>query len=504
MYEFKDLSTYSEINQQLPAEALNFNGVWLDNSVPKFRTLYSSGREVGQYSVFTENANLIDGATYHGRRKPEREIIVGYQIETKNPFELRQALDKLNSLLRAEKAKIIFADEPNRYFIGSLADSAGDAVGSGYRGELTFLCTDPYKYNATEKKVPLEIGDNTITNDGNAECAVRWEFEFNSDNGYIGLNSDSAAMEFGKKDEADFLDGDYNKTLVNFDTVKSSPVMNGSNHTFQVLSLNPQSPSGPLDARDWIAIDWDGIGCVSQLRTWCRSQALIPIPMDPHGDLGAKDFSCYSYHWYEASANGQTGEQVLQFLDEDNNEICAFGLTKTDLTGNTAMCYFRIGGQMAKTIEFHSDFNSPFGGGYRGHNEVRKEGGKFRFYWDNQYFTFERPELAGKVCRSIQFSLAHYVGTPYLARNYLGDLSFTKIGITGPQDIDNTFPAGTAAVIDGLEARPYLRGMYKPDLEVRGSQYFPLKAGENLIALYLSRWYSAEYAAFAVYRERWL
>mgnify|MGYP007079251846 CR=1 FL=1 len=45
MYKFVDTTERQE-EQILPSEALNFNGVYFENVIPGYRTLYVSGREM--------------------------------------------------------------------------------------------------------------------------------------------------------------------------------------------------------------------------------------------------------------------------------------------------------------------------------------------------------------------------------------------------------------------------------------------------------------------------
>ena len=44
-YSFIDTTELQNIEQLLPEEALQFNGVWLDQAIPGFRTLTVAGRE---------------------------------------------------------------------------------------------------------------------------------------------------------------------------------------------------------------------------------------------------------------------------------------------------------------------------------------------------------------------------------------------------------------------------------------------------------------------------
>lgn len=66
MYKFVD-TTESQEEQELPSEALNFNGVYFENVIPGYRTLYVSGREMIENRNIKYGYGNLDGARY--RRK---------------------------------------------------------------------------------------------------------------------------------------------------------------------------------------------------------------------------------------------------------------------------------------------------------------------------------------------------------------------------------------------------------------------------------------------------
>ena len=60
-------------------------------------------------------------------------------------------------MINNEESKLIFLDEPDKYYIGT-KESIGD-VDSGrlnVKGSFTFTCSDPYKYKITEKTFPIK------------------------------------------------------------------------------------------------------------------------------------------------------------------------------------------------------------------------------------------------------------------------------------------------------------------------------------------------------------
>ncbi|WP_024854963.1 hypothetical protein [Mediterraneibacter gnavus] len=69
---------------------------------------------------------------------------------------------------------------------------------------------------------------------------------------------------------------------------------------------------------------------------WNGGMKTLTIPADSEGRGGAKNFYCYTQHWFETGLMGQTGAQTIAFLTGDNKVICAMSINKSDSVGNTA------------------------------------------------------------------------------------------------------------------------------------------------------------------------
>lgn len=174
--------------------SIKFNGKWLEAQVPGFQVISVSGRELMSYDVNEKKIPGIDGASYTGSEIGSRDIEVTYRL-CAPMLEARQIrMNKLNSLLKAREAQLIFADELDKYFIASSAEADGS--------KIVFHCSDPFKYSTTEKAIPITGNTLTITNNGTVSASVRYEIKLNKENGYLGIASNQGAMEFGKREEA--------------------------------------------------------------------------------------------------------------------------------------------------------------------------------------------------------------------------------------------------------------------------------------------------------------
>lgn len=151
MYSFRDTNQIGLTGRELPAEAINFNGKWLDGEIDDFRTLYVTGREQIESTINDIDSEVRDGNIFKNARLEPRTIIVGYQIIADNAEKFRYDYNKMLSLLSGEQVKIYFNDEPDKYFIGTKQKI--DDIDSGrlaVTGEIEIYCSDPLKYSKNE------------------------------------------------------------------------------------------------------------------------------------------------------------------------------------------------------------------------------------------------------------------------------------------------------------------------------------------------------------------
>ena len=190
MYNFVD-TTERYPGQNLPSEALMFNGNYLENVIPGYRTLYVSGREVLGTEITDLETGVSDGTKYRRKRYQPRTIVVGYQLIAEDNSAFRSAYNKLNALLDEEQATLIFADEPDKYYIG-IKQGAGEvpAGKNSITSELEFYCADPFKYSVEEFTVsPTADGGKTfvVSYNGTYKAFPSFQAKMKSDNGMIGF-----------------------------------------------------------------------------------------------------------------------------------------------------------------------------------------------------------------------------------------------------------------------------------------------------------------------------
>lgn len=517
MYDFVDTIGMA-VEKTLPSEALQINGEYIENVIDGYRTLYVTGRELTEAEITEIQIGDADGSDYYGKRHVQRVITVGYQMLSNSPESFMSKFNELNRILDQEQAKLIFADEPDKYYIGTKSE-VGE-VGAGklnVTGEFTFYCCDPYKYSVTEKTfsaITNEEGilEATIKNDGTADASISYTIEHNHENGYIGIVGQGGAMQFGKIEEADGETYKVNERLASFSDFFSLPDDHGKN----VMHPN-YSMTGSL-INDYLS--W--AGTVLRLKSlstissgsWGGGMRTLTLPVDSEGEKGAQNFYSYMFFWYETGVMGQTGEISVAYLTEDDKLICGYNIIKSDKVGNNAVFEFWTAdkpngpARQIKFIPSKYDIDNPFNNG-RGHCDIRKEGEKITFFWYGSYFSYIVPAAKNMKCAKIQvaFSQAYgrdLSGKMYLSRAYMKELYFVKLGVDKWRDIPNRYGEGSIFFIDGDEQKPYLNGLPIQRDEIVGTKYFKAPPGESKVEFYYSTFCSVPPTVTVSIRERWL
>lgn len=433
------------------------------------------------------------------------------------PFELigdiAESYNKIQEILNvSEPKKLVFGNYPNRYFCaipnGNLDITQVSIFG---KGTITWIVPDGVAYSVAEFDFDgvQQDGYQTITvqNNGTEWADVDYEITHNHENGFIGLISQYGIIQLGKEEEADGETYKASEVLAKgfgkFATDHGTSAQNPSNTT-----------SGTLEVRD-IA----GNNCLllaggqsGSTNWWNGGMKTLTIPADSEGVTGAKNFYCYTQHWFETGLMGQTGAQTIAFLTGDNQVICAMSINKSDLVGNMAhVDWFGPKNKLLKSIDFSptngegNPYNLKMGGG---HNDFLKEGERLRIFWYGQYFTYTLPEIKNMECKKVQIWIGQWgnrnLGNQYVTRNYIKHFSFTKNNVEKYRDIPNRYKAGDVVTIDGESAKVLVNGMSARGDEITGTDYFKVPPGTTEIQFCYSSFSSPPPRIRAKIREVYL
>lgn len=166
MYKFRDLSIDREyVPEELPVEALNYGGHWLDDEVPGFQTLVTSGRQTFQRQV-NATSRVGDGDTYLSSRLESKKIEVMFNFKASDIDEYNKRLDKLRQILYQPNQPFYFADEQQYHFVGTASELNLDKDTLNTTGKITLTVSDPYRYGETKSisgvGVNITISDSEL------------------------------------------------------------------------------------------------------------------------------------------------------------------------------------------------------------------------------------------------------------------------------------------------------------------------------------------------------
>lgn len=165
MYDFYDLKPRHEPTPNLPTDAINYNGHWLDKEIEGFRTLTVSGRESLSRQINAPN-KVGDGAIYLNSRLESRNIEVEFELKTNNITEFNTKIAKLNQILYVPNVPIYFNDDKLFRYTGSVVSIGLDKPLLTTKGKIEINCPDPFKYstelNITGTNSVVKIMDSNL------------------------------------------------------------------------------------------------------------------------------------------------------------------------------------------------------------------------------------------------------------------------------------------------------------------------------------------------------
>ena len=367
---------------------IKYDGVTINDQIRGFKVKSVTGRELLGAEIKERERPVLPGADFISRNYPTREIKVVFQIQAPTEEAYRIRFNKLNSLLNKKEAQVIFSDEVDKYFIASTADMDSN--------QITFHCSDPLKYSTVIKSFPATVEEGVLTakiiNNGTVAVPIDYKIHMNHENGYMGIVSESGAMQYGKKEEADGKIVEMNErllTMTNFFN-KADDGASGVDY------MHPNyDATGTLAVSTWWNEQWLSFGSAGSNpgQAMTGGQRTVAVPADSNGHVGAKNFYSYFFVVMWAGLMGQVGEFNINWLTADNKQIAGVNWYKQDLSGNTANYEMWSNGKILATYSYESSHETNKNPWWRtnGHCDLRKVGRKLTFYWWATYPSFEIP-----------------------------------------------------------------------------------------------------------------
>lgn len=482
---------------------IKYDGVTINDQIRGFKVKSVTGRELLGAEIKERDRPILPGADFISRNYPTREIEVVFQIQAPTEEAYRIRFNKLNSLLNKKEAQVIFSDEVDKYFIASTADMDSN--------QITFHCSDPLKYSTVIKSFPATVEEGVLTakiiNNGTVAVPIDYKIHMNHENGYMGIVSESGAMQYGKKEEADGKIVEMNErllTMTNFFN-KADDGASGVDY------MHPNyDATGTLAVATWWNEQWLSFGSAGSNpgQAMTGGQRTVAVPADSNGHVGAKNF----YSWWRvvmwAGLMGQVGEFNINWLTADNKQIAGVNWYKQDLSGNTANYEMWSNGKILASYSYESSHETNKNPWFHtnGYCDLRKVGRKLTFYWWATYPSFDIPEIENWECAKISMAFkCHPVYRNRLVTHMgIRGFIFDKLGVQHWKDVPNRYAGNADMIVKGSEGKMYFRGMPRPQDEMTGTKYFLAKPGVNKVEFYNSSFSVPAPTITAEIREAWL
>lgn len=506
MYKFVDTISKQSATE-LPSEALCINGKYIENEIEGYRTLSVEGRELLESEVLSTQIGNQDGRRYRQKRDESRIIQVNYQILSNSPEEFREKFNKLMGLISDEESKLVFADEPDKYFTGT-KESVGD-VDPGklnVKGNFAFTCSDPYKYKNTEKTAKNRSGNTvTLQNDGTKATPINVKATMQSDNGYIGLTLDDRFYQIGHPEEVDGNDYQVNVTLFDDHLWQDKGWKVNQGITPPVTPERLQN--GTITYKKESSNEGYMIcGNYGSGNSWHGVAMTKIVPADENGK--------YPVNWrsswrFDFNTDGSTdkgkeiGHNSVTCSDQNDNIIVSVVFEDNNASLERSDMAIYIGQKRVWDTRETTNF-------YVTAREdgpsvtVEKIGAQVtvRFSYAGISKTFQ-VENKNAELRKVTWYGATYKSYTPIRNNLLRALHVIKYNVDRYEDIPNYFASGDKIYLDGNENKLYINNVINMDTVDIGSQPLLLPPGEHTLGIVTST-FAKTPEVEVTYRERWL
>lgn len=446
-------------------------------------------------------------------------IKVDFSIWSKDRNTLKH---KLAGIFNVDGAKkLIFSDEPDKYYLAMPIESISMQETSGRRstGSMKFIVPDGVAHSSAYKNFNSDANAQSATdkmvfdlvNYGTVEAFPIIRVKHNAENGYIGLVNNNSAFEIGNREEADTETVKRSEVSLDFrddkiaqgltQAVKNSSVTNGSENLIGTSELITTGSKKRVKLRE----QFSGIynKSYSTGLSW-------EIPADSTGQKGSLNDYIFCKLVYQLESIAQCGFIKVTVSDTNGQFLygvetykrykglyCGFNVFATDNKGeyNFLKCF---------DFDSSSDRNkNPFTLS-RGQFEIKRNDEKIQVYYNGSYYNFVVPEIRGKKSAKIHVTIGAFHGKPIIPHLYLDELMYRKDFVQVSRDIPNRYAMGSTAVINSEDDTVYIDGIAKTGEVVDGSQWLSIQPGESKLEIYFSSFIKKKPTVTIEFEERWL
>lgn len=528
-------------NWSLPENAMSWNGLWLEEEIPGYRTLQVSREEKTALAISTISSAVRNGEEYLRRKLQPRSIEVEFALVSASASGLRAALNRLRGILSSTAADgrldydaestVIFADEADKYYKGVMQDFSFEAPAKyAGTGSFTIYCADPLKYAVDPTTVEAVDGLITLEYGGTFPAYPELAAEMTSNASYIGFVDDEEhIIQIGDPDEAS--SSRSLSTLVFSDSFASG-VPAG-------WAANAALCTDPPDGRILIHT-----GAVATVQEYGRTGIGSHMESADYGEgsewhgptltrpvTASKNCTASWDHWLQYAASSRLGMFAVCLdgtLNGTRTNIAAVWYTKDAYGTNRGRIELTVLGEVLHTIEFPLTIDNIYTGLKQGQIEnypsaagrvytqpnsaagmssIRKIGSVITFNIAGTVKEFKIPDAAAAAVTEVSVLFEKWYQTPDIGGNVLYSMQFLKHADSAQSvdDIMTYLAVGDVVKADCRSGSIKINGVEQYGAGALGNDWeeMSLKPGGNEIRCAYSNW--AQSPAFSLtYREAYL
>lgn len=426
--------------------------------------------------------------------------LITYVMEfVKNP-ETENVEEKLNSILNVDEPKVLSMNiASNRLFYafpqGNIKTEEQSPFGEG---TITWEIPDGVAYSVqdylfTNKAKDGELFDYvTIDNPGNEPMDLELTANFKSDNGFLGLESDTGAVRslFGEMEEIDGYDYEVSEKLFD-DHFNVSPGWTLNNGVVPPVT-NSTTQQGTFSYKQEAV--GEGFAYPTNYGTpttsWSGPSLTKAIPADSNGEYPENWTSAFRVD-FNTDGSGQAraslvGHQSLSFIDQNNNIIVSIVIEDNAPSGQKSDLVVYIRNKRVYDSRNTTSYYVTARPKDNNHIKIEKIGNKINvqlaFIGRKLSFDFNEP---GILLRKVTFYAARYKSLAPMSNNLIRAINITKHNVNKWQNIPNKFMAGDKLTYGKSERNIYSRLNEMNALEMRdvGSTLITAPPGRSFLYL---------------------
>ena len=486
----------------LPSWAMRFGGVYFESAIPGYRTLKVEGRETLDSEIETI-AHLGDGEVFRRKRNEARTIRVSFCIEANSLTGLREKLNKLDSYLDREQVEIIFADEPDKYFVGTKASADYKLENThATTGTIEIYCPDPHKYSNNMFEVTADENDEIVLNyDGTAPGWPILKAEAASDLGYVSfVDGNGHVLQVGDPEELDEANHPKMETLIlDLFRVEDKLATWSDNNAALESDVSAYRQQGSVK-KTADGMEVNSFGTDRDVRYGPSKTKAVPADSAQH--TGAANCS-YSVSLKMYAASAKMAQEIIAEMSGTVNGvktvIASMHITKSGTGNFNGNIYLYVMGKQKKAIPWNAAKGNKWfdQDGSDCHCSIRKEGNKFTFSIHGEA-PFETKVAGTEDYEVTEISLFFNKkkGIPAVTKCAVRSVFFDSYSVENWWDVPNKFKAGDEITCQTADGLIMVNDIPEDGLGALGNDWeeFTLKPGVNTIKCLYSDW--AEKPAF--------